>query len=75
LRPESINRKDVGANLHNNLVKMKTEMIKELNLNDTGRGDLFEIIDRYLKYAITVGYEKAMSDLAQGIDTIPLSFD
>ncbi len=60
--------------LHNHLVKLKTELFKELKF-EQGDGDSWELLDRYLKYAITVGYEKAMLDLGANITEYDIHFE
>ena len=58
----------MATTLHSKFVKLKTELVKKLDLEKSNRFDLIEIIDQYLKYAMAIGYDKALKDVAEGID-------
>lgn len=65
----------MGATLHSRIVRLKSELIKRLELDDEEKTEAWEIIDTYVKMAITVGYEQALTDLGEQITVEKLRFD
>ncbi len=65
----------MGATLHSNIVRLKSEMIKRLDLEAEEKSEMWETLDMYVKMAITIGYEQALKDLGEQVTVERLKFE